>query len=102
MPAAITVGATDITNTRASYSNFGSRVDVFAPGSDIKSSWFDSDTATKVNRFYCASNFCYYFLYMYYLDSVILDLFNIYYYLDHQWDVNGITICGRSAGSALE
>ncbi len=34
-PNAITVGATDINDARASYSNFGECVDVFAPGSNI-------------------------------------------------------------------
>ena len=45
-PTAITVGATDSTDTRASFSNYGSCVDVFAPGVAILSSWLDSATAT--------------------------------------------------------
>lgn len=45
---AITVAATDSTDTRASYSNYGSCVDIFAPGSQINSSWIGSSTATKV------------------------------------------------------
>lgn len=45
---AITVAATDNTDTRASYSNYGSCVDIFAPGSQINSSWIGSNTATKV------------------------------------------------------
>lgn len=36
---AITVGATDDTDTRASFSNHGSCVTVFAPGVDIDSAW---------------------------------------------------------------
>jgi subtilisin family serine protease len=36
---AITVAASDNTDTKASYSNFGSVVDIFAPGSNIFSSW---------------------------------------------------------------
>ncbi|MCE7004165.1 S8 family peptidase [Kibdelosporangium philippinense] len=43
---AITVGATDRTDTRASYSNYGAALDLFAPGSAITSSWATSDTAT--------------------------------------------------------
>lgn len=43
---AITVGATDRTDTRASYSNYGAVVDLFAPGSAITSAWNGSDTAT--------------------------------------------------------
>jgi len=45
---ALTVAATDSTDTRASYSNYGSCVDIFAPGSQINSSWIGSNTATKV------------------------------------------------------
>lgn len=45
---AITVAATDSTDTQASYSNYGSCVDIFAPGSQINSSWIGSNTATKV------------------------------------------------------
>ncbi|KAG6822492.1 Basic amino-acid permease, partial [Arthromyces matolae] len=43
-PSAITVGATDITDFRAWYSNYGSVVDVFAPGTDITSAWIGSPT----------------------------------------------------------
>jgi subtilisin family serine protease len=44
---AITVGATTITDARSSFSNFGTCVDIFAPGSGITSSWNTSDTATN-------------------------------------------------------
>jgi hypothetical protein len=47
-PAAITVGATTANDARASFSNFGVCVDVFAPGAAITSSWNASDTATDV------------------------------------------------------
>jgi aqualysin 1 len=45
--AALTVGSTTNTDARSSFSNFGSCVDVFAPGSSITSSWSTSDTATN-------------------------------------------------------
>jgi subtilisin family serine protease len=45
--AAITVGATTSADSRASYSNFGSCLDIFAPGSGITSAWRTSDTATN-------------------------------------------------------
>lgn len=47
VPAAITVGATTSTDARASYSNYGTCLDIFAPGSNITSSWNTSDTATN-------------------------------------------------------
>ncbi len=45
--AAITVGATTSTDARASYSNYGTCLDIFAPGSSIKSDWYTSTTATN-------------------------------------------------------
>jgi len=44
---AITVGSTTNTDARSSFSNWGSCVDVFAPGSNITSSWYTSTTATN-------------------------------------------------------
>jgi subtilisin family serine protease len=46
-PTAITVGATDINDNRASFSNFGTCLDIFGPGVNITSAWFTSDTATN-------------------------------------------------------
>jgi subtilisin family serine protease len=43
---AITTGATTTTDTRASFSNFGTCLDIFAPGQSILSAWFTSNTAT--------------------------------------------------------
>ncbi len=45
--SAITVGATTNTDARASYSNFGSCLDLFAPGSAITSTWYESTVAVK-------------------------------------------------------
>lgn len=42
-----TVGAIDKNDARASYSNYGSVVDVFAPGTDITSDWIRSSTDTN-------------------------------------------------------
>lgn len=47
VPNAITVGATTNTDARASYSNYGTCLDIFAPGSDITSAWIGSNTATN-------------------------------------------------------
>jgi subtilisin family serine protease len=43
---AITVGSTTTTDARSSFSNFGTCLDIFAPGSGILSAWFSSTTAT--------------------------------------------------------
>lgn len=47
VPEAITVGATDSSDKRASFSNYGTCLDLFAPGVGITSSWKGSDTATN-------------------------------------------------------
>lgn len=46
-PTAITVAASDKNNARASYSNYGSCVDVYGPGSAITSAWIGSPSATN-------------------------------------------------------
>jgi aqualysin 1 len=43
---AITVGATTSSDARASYSNYGSCLDLFAPGDSIPSDYYSSDSAT--------------------------------------------------------
>jgi subtilisin family serine protease len=45
--SAITVGSTTTTDARSSFSNFGTCLDIFAPGSSITSAWRTSDTATN-------------------------------------------------------
>ncbi|MFK5634727.1 MULTISPECIES: S8 family peptidase [unclassified Ornithinimicrobium] len=45
--SALTVGATDRNDTRASFSNFGTCVDIFAPGVGITSAWYQSNTQTS-------------------------------------------------------
>ncbi len=47
-PEAITVGATSNNDVRASFSNWGSCVDVFAPGNQILSAWPTDDASTRV------------------------------------------------------
>jgi hypothetical protein len=44
---ALTVGSTTSTDARSSFSNYGTCLDLFAPGSSITSSWYTSDTATN-------------------------------------------------------
>ena len=46
-PAAITVGSTDRNDRRSNFSNYGRCLDIFAPGSDIQSSWSNSDSDSK-------------------------------------------------------
>ncbi|SOC57790.1 Serine protease, subtilisin family [Ornithinimicrobium cerasi] len=45
--SAITVGSTTSSDARSSFSNFGSCVDLFAPGSSITSAWYTSTSATN-------------------------------------------------------
>jgi hypothetical protein len=45
--SAITVGSTTSSDTRSSFSNYGTCVDVFAPGSSITSAWYNSNNATS-------------------------------------------------------
>ena len=45
VPSAITVSATGNTDAKASYANYGSCVDIFAPGNSILSAWYTGDTA---------------------------------------------------------
>ncbi|GLB43248.1 putative peptidase S8 family protein [Lyophyllum shimeji] len=46
-PSAVTVGASTIDDAKASFSNYGSVVDIFAPGMHIISSWIGNSTATN-------------------------------------------------------
>ncbi|MCS7482318.1 S8 family serine peptidase [Umezawaea endophytica] len=46
-PNGITVGATEITDARASYSNIGPCLDIFGPGTNITSSWLTDDNASN-------------------------------------------------------
>ena len=47
VPAAMTISATDITDKKASWANYGNCVDWFAPGVNITSAWFTSASATN-------------------------------------------------------
>jgi len=44
---AMTIGASDRTDRKASWSNYGNCVDFFAPGVGITSSWYTSNSATN-------------------------------------------------------
>ncbi|KAI0651894.1 serine protease [Trametes meyenii] len=48
--AAVTVGASTIADARASFSNFGSVVDIFAPGQNIISAWIGGTTVRATNN----------------------------------------------------
>ncbi len=47
-PEAVTVGSTTRTDARSGFSNFGTCVDIFAPGSGITSTWISNDNSTAV------------------------------------------------------
>lgn len=44
---AMTISATDSSDRKASWANFGNCVDWFAPGVSIRSAWYNSNTATR-------------------------------------------------------
>ena len=46
-PLALTAAATTISDQRASFSNFGTCVDIFGPGVDIVGAWNTSNTASR-------------------------------------------------------
>ncbi|HEY7767591.1 S8 family serine peptidase [Longimicrobium sp.] len=46
-PGAITVASSDAGDFRSSFSNWGTCVDLFAPGSAVTSTWFTTDSATN-------------------------------------------------------
>jgi subtilisin family serine protease len=46
VPTALTVSATNSSDTKPSWANYGTCVDLFAPGVSITSAWASSDTAT--------------------------------------------------------
>ena len=48
-PTAFTVGATDSSDAKASFSNYGAVVDVFAPGVSILSTWKGGSTVSRTN-----------------------------------------------------
>ncbi|MDK0522949.1 S8 family peptidase [Streptomyces sp. ML-6] len=47
VPEAITVASSTVDDEQSDFSNYGSIVDIYAPGSDITSSWNDSDDASN-------------------------------------------------------
>lgn len=46
VPEAITVASSTVDDEQSYFSNYGSLVDIYAPGSDITSAWNDSDTGS--------------------------------------------------------
>jgi subtilisin family serine protease len=46
VPSALTVGASDANDANASFTNYGSCNDLFAPGVSVPSDWYTSDTAS--------------------------------------------------------
>lgn len=46
-PSVCTIGSTTLLDARSSFSNYGSVVDIFAPGTDILSTWIGGPTANN-------------------------------------------------------
>ncbi|WP_345857025.1 S8 family peptidase [Shewanella algae] len=44
---AVTVGSTTSTDSRSSFSNYGTCLDIYAPGSSITSAWYNSNSVTN-------------------------------------------------------
>lgn len=49
VPDALTIAATDRSDNRASYSNFGTCIDLFAPGSSITSTWLGTNGVNTIS-----------------------------------------------------
>ncbi len=48
VPGALTVGASTENDERAAFSNYGTCVDIFAPGTNVWSDWYSSPTTTAL------------------------------------------------------
>jgi subtilisin family serine protease len=57
-PTVCTVGATDVEDARAYFSNYGTGVDVFAPGVDVLSSWIGGVDETVSFPFLRSGKMC--------------------------------------------
>jgi len=47
VPAALTIGSTTQNDSRSGFSNFGTCLDLFGPGTNITSTWYTNNTATN-------------------------------------------------------
>eukprot|EP00242_Pyramimonas_sp_CCMP2087_P008910 CAMPEP_0198198764 /NCGR_PEP_ID=MMETSP1445-20131203/2161_1 /TAXON_ID=36898 /ORGANISM="Pyramimonas sp., Strain CCMP2087" /LENGTH=1504 /DNA_ID=CAMNT_0043868401 /DNA_START=138 /DNA_END=4652 /DNA_ORIENTATION=+ len=98
-PKSYTVGSMTKTEQRSSFSGYGTCVNIFAPGSDIKSAWINSATATNIISGtsmatpHVAGAMAVY-LGMYGITKTPLDVTNM---LDNVAAMNKITLDGPSA-----